>query len=48
MIGNQIQQEFLQYHNYGRASALAFILMILMVIGAILYARVLGTEDITT
>jgi spermidine/putrescine transport system permease protein len=48
MIGNQIQQEFLNYHNYGRASALAFILMILMVIGAVLYARVLGTEEITT
>jgi spermidine/putrescine transport system permease protein len=48
MIGNQIQAEFLTYRNYPRASALAFILMILMLIGASLYARLLGTEEITT
>ncbi len=48
MIGNQIQQEFLLQRNYERASALAFILMLMMVVGAIVYARVLGTEDITT
>lgn len=48
MIGNQIQAEFLIYRNYPRASALAFILMLLMLVGASLYARLLGTEEITT
>ena len=48
MLGNQIQSEFLRFGSYGRASALGFILMILMVIGAIAYARFLGTEEITT
>jgi spermidine/putrescine transport system permease protein len=48
MIGNIIQAEFLQTRNYDRASALAFIMMMIMVAGAIAYARVLGTEEITT
>jgi spermidine/putrescine transport system permease protein len=48
MLGNQIQTEFLRYRNYPRASALAFILMLLMMVGAAIYARVLGTEEITT
>jgi spermidine/putrescine transport system permease protein len=48
MLGNVIQSEFLTTRVYPRASALAFILMMLMVIGATAYARVLGTEEITT
>lgn len=48
MIGNIIQTEFLQARDYPEAAALAFILMAIMLIGAIVYARVLGTEDITT
>ena len=48
MIGNIIESQFLTYRNYPLASALAFIVMILMLIGAISYARVLGTEEITT
>ena len=47
MIGNVIQNEFLISRNYPRASALAFLLMAIMVVGAIIYARVLGTERIT-
>jgi spermidine/putrescine transport system permease protein len=48
MIGSVISSEFLTYRNYPRAAALAFILMIIMAIGAALYARLLGTEEITT
>ena len=48
MIGNQIQQLFLRYRDYPKAAALAFILMGVMLIGAVIYARVLGTEEITT
>ena len=47
MIGNVIQSEFLRDRNYPEASALAFILMAIMLIGAIIYARLLGTERIT-
>jgi spermidine/putrescine transport system permease protein len=48
MIGNVIQTEFLQAREYPEASALAFVLMGAMLIGAVLYARVLGTQEITT
>jgi ABC-type spermidine/putrescine transport system, permease component I len=48
MIGNVINSQFLVYRNYPQASALAFIVMVLMLIGAFLYARLLGTEEITT
>lgn len=48
MIGNIINVEFLRARDYPEASALAFILMAIMLVGAILYARVLGTEEITT
>ena len=48
MIGNVIQSEFLVARDYPEASALAFILMAAMLVGATLYARLLGTEEITT
>lgn len=48
MIGNIINVEFLRARDYPEAAALAFILMAIMLIGAIIYARVLGTEEITT
>jgi spermidine/putrescine transport system permease protein len=48
MIGNIIQSEFLRSRDYPEAAALAFVLMAIMLIGAILYARILGTEEITT
>lgn len=47
MIGNVIQAEFLRNRDYPEGAALAFVLMAVMVIGAVLYARVLGTERIT-
>jgi spermidine/putrescine transport system permease protein len=48
MIGNVIQSEFLVSRDYPEASALAFLLMAVLLIGAIVYARVLGTEEVTT
>jgi len=45
MIGNIIQEKFLQELNYPEAAALSVILMIVMLILATIYAKVLGTED---
>ena len=47
MIGNVIQQEFLKNNDYPEASALSFLLMAAILLGVILYARVLGTEELT-
>jgi spermidine/putrescine transport system permease protein len=47
MIGNIIQTEFLTNNNYPVASALSFILMAALFIGVSLYARALGTDDLT-
>ena len=46
MIGNVIQFEFLQDQNYPLASALSFILMVGLLIGILVYARVLGTRQL--
>jgi spermidine/putrescine transport system permease protein len=46
MIGNIIQQEYLQNLDYPTAGALSFILMAGLLIGIFLYARVLGTRNI--
>lgn len=48
MIGNIIQVEFLRARDYPEAAALAFILMAIMLVGAVVYARLLGTEEVTT
>jgi spermidine/putrescine transport system permease protein len=48
MIGNIIQVDFLRAREYPTAAALAFTLMAIMMVGAILYARLLGTEEVTT
>ncbi len=48
MIGNLIQSEFLTNLNYPLAAAMSFILMAALLIGATIYARVLGTEDVTS
>jgi spermidine/putrescine transport system permease protein len=47
MIGNVIQSQFLNNFNYPLAAAMSFILMAALLIGASIYARVLGTEDVT-
>jgi spermidine/putrescine transport system permease protein len=46
MIGNIIQDKFLTELDYPEAAALSVILMILMLILATIYARILGTEDV--
>jgi len=48
MIGNVIQQEILVTRDYPEGAALAFLLMAILLVGAVIYARVLGTEEITT
>ena len=47
MIGNVIQARFLEISDYPMASALSFILMAAIIVGVLLYARVLGTEELT-
>lgn len=48
MIGNVIQSTFLTNTNYPIAAAMSFILMAALLVGASIYARVLGTEDVTS
>jgi spermidine/putrescine transport system permease protein len=45
MIGQIIQQKFLTELNYPDAAALSVILMVGMLILALIYAKILGTED---
>jgi spermidine/putrescine transport system permease protein len=47
MIGNVIQGQFLVFNNYAVASALSFSLMAVVLVLIIIYARVLGTEDVS-
>jgi spermidine/putrescine transport system permease protein len=46
MIGNIIQQKVLLELDYPEASALSVVLMLVMLVLASLYARVLGTQDV--
>jgi len=48
MLGNVIQNRFLVQQNYPQASALSFILMGGILVIVAVYARVLGTEELTT
>jgi spermidine/putrescine transport system permease protein len=47
MIGNVIQSKFLTILDYPTAAALSFILMTFILIGVFLYARLLGTQQLT-
>jgi spermidine/putrescine transport system permease protein len=47
MIGNVIQREYLQNNDYPEAAALSFLLMVGILVGVFLYARALGTEELT-
>jgi spermidine/putrescine transport system permease protein len=47
MIGNVIQARYLRVTDYPTASALSFILMAAILVGVFIYARVLGTEELT-
>ena len=46
MIGNVVQEEFLVQSNYPTAAALSFILMAIITVGVLVYAKVLGTEEL--
>ena len=46
MIGTVIQNQFLQVHDYPLAASLSFVLMVIITIAVVVYARVLGTEDL--
>ena len=48
MIGNVIQNKFLTQNDYPSAAALSFILMAGVLVVVAVYARVLGTEDVST
>ena len=47
MIGNVIQGRFLQLNDYPVAAALSFVLMSGILITVLIYARALGTEQLT-
>jgi spermidine/putrescine transport system permease protein len=47
MIGNIIQREMITLNDYPEGAAMSFILMAAILIGVAVYARVLGTEDLT-
>jgi spermidine/putrescine transport system permease protein len=47
MIGNVIQSRFLELIDYPAAASLSFILMALILVGLLAYARVVGTERLT-
>ena len=46
MIGTVIQNQFLQVHDYPLAASLSFVLMVIITIAVVVYARVLGIEDL--
>jgi len=47
MIGNVVQQQFLVQNRYTSAAAISLILMVIITAGVLVYAKVLGTEDLT-
>jgi spermidine/putrescine transport system permease protein len=47
MIGNVIQSKFLQLNDYPAAAAMSFVLMAAILIAVLLYARAVGTEQLT-
>jgi spermidine/putrescine transport system permease protein len=47
MIGNVIQSRYLEISDYPTAAALSFILMLLILVLVVAYARVVGTETLT-
>jgi spermidine/putrescine transport system permease protein len=47
MIGNVIQSQFLEQIDYPSAAALSFVLMALILVALLVYARVVGTERLT-
>jgi spermidine/putrescine transport system permease protein len=46
MIGTVIQNQFLEVRDYPLAASLSFVLMALITLGVLAYARALGTEEL--
>ena len=46
MIGTIIQNQFLSVRDYPLAAGLSFVLMLIITLGVLAYARVLGTEEL--
>ena len=46
MIGNSIQDQFLRQNNYPLASAMSFVLILIITVLVIVYSRFFGTEDL--
>jgi spermidine/putrescine transport system permease protein len=46
MIGTVIQNQFLEVRDYPLAAALSFVLMLVITLGVLAYARALGTEEL--
>jgi len=46
MIGNSIQDQFLRQNNHPLAAAMAFVLMLLMMVLVVAYSRFFGTRDL--
>ena len=47
MIGNVIQSQYLELRDYPVAAALSFVLMAMILLGIVVYARLLGTRNLT-
>src|SRR6476619_8016328 len=47
MIGNVIQSKFINILDYPTAAALSFVLMTFILVGIFIYARLLGTQNLT-
>jgi spermidine/putrescine transport system permease protein len=47
MIGNVIQSKFLVVTDYPTAAALSFVLMLVILAAVLIYARALGTRNLT-
>jgi spermidine/putrescine transport system permease protein len=47
MIGNVIQSKFLELTDYPAAAALSFVLMAIIIVMVLVYARVVGTEKLS-
>ena len=46
MIGNSIQDQYLKQLNYPIASAMSFVLMVIITIGVLVYTKFMGTEEL--
>jgi spermidine/putrescine transport system permease protein len=47
MIGNVIQSKFLELTDYPAAASMSFVLMAIILVMVLAYARAVGTEQLT-